>query len=285
MKLFRSIQAHSQHKDKNPFHLEPSVLDSTPGSDQATTQTQEAPGDVQTPVTTFRAEPIHSIDEVGKHRTWEAYRYFNRLVETEERVVQIGKQFGRLGFVLQAQLLKTIPTVTKRTKQVFVEITTTSAMETMTEYRYCRPARLVSALMGCPDEAYNEKEFIADVLKPFGARHRDWTKLSTADLFATRSELVGSLHYFTPWGEECYAVFDLQASAGPEVVAERERKQHVFMTNKLARQILYKYSEELQLLYELVAQKLDKCSATLARYGSSEACEIVLPYEEHVVYH
>ena len=256
----------TRKKESNPFHLEPRSLT------QAGAEAQP----------TFRAVPIHSIDEVGQHRTWEAYRYFNNIVQTEERLATIEKQFGRLGFVLQSQLLKSIPTITQRTKQLFVEVTTTSAVESMTEYRYCRPARLVSALMGCPDEHYEELAFVRDVLKPFGARCRDWQKLSTADLFATRSELVGSLHYFTPWGEECYAVFDVDPAMGPEVLKERERKQHVFMTNKLARKVLYKYNKELQKLYELVDRQLAKCADVLDKYASDMT---VLPYEEHGVYH
>ena len=275
MRFFRALTSGSRKKERNEFHLEPRNLINSTQQDERSTDSQAETH------TTFRAVPIHSIDVVGRHRTWEAYRYFNDIVKTEERLVKIGKQFGRLGFVLQSQLLKTIPTITERTKQVFVEITTTCAVESMTDYRYCRPARLVSALMGCPDEEYDDACFVNNVLKPFGERFRDWEMLSTADLFATRAELVGSLHYFTPWGQECYAVFDIDPTKGTDVLKERERKQHVFMTNVLARKVLYKYSTELRLLYNLVDDRLSRCSAVLEKYSLDRT---VLPYEEHGVY-
>lgn len=267
MRVFKAFFPTSKPgNETNEFHLEPRNL------------TEDVAAEAHT---TFRAVPIRSIDEVGHDRTREAYRYFNDIAETEERLAKIEKRFGRLGFVLQSQLLKTIPTITDRTKQVFVEITTTSAVESITDYRYCRPARLVSALMGCPDEHYDEDHFVKNVLKPFGARCRDWTKLSTADLFGTRSDLVGSLHYFTPWGEECYAVFDIDSTLGPEVLRERERKQHVFMTNVLARKVLYKYLGELRLLYDLVDRQLRKCFDVLEKYSSDRT---VFPYEAYGVY-
>ena len=216
----------------------------------------------QSPVN-FRVVSTTDLEVQRERRLFFMTGLLEKEAEQQEKVEKVERDFARLGALLQNEIIKEIPDkdIGRKTKLIFVDL----CME-QNEHRYCRPARLVSFLLGTPDELYDEATFVQNVVKANGDRYRDWNKISTADLFAARSDLVGSLHYFSPWGVECYAVFDIDASRGPEVMEERQRKRHVFLTNAFARKILYRYNEDLRKLYDIVGEKLTKCLPVFEKY-------------------
>lgn len=211
--------------------------------------------------------PIPNLYEAGKDRIADAIELFKDEQRQEEWLDATGKNFAILGPLLQNELLRVIKGIDNKTKMIFVDITRGCNDENFC--RFTRPARLVSYLVGTPDELYDQEHFMKTVLVENGECGRDWKFLSTADLFRNRSELIGSLHYSTPWGVECYAVFDIDPKNGAEVKAERQRKQHLMMTPEMARKLLYKYNADLRRLYELVSNQLGNCVNIFEKYATN----------------
>lgn len=217
----------------------------------------------------FKLVPIPSLLDVGNERIAAAVHHFAVLHREEQWLDAVGKNFTILGPLLQNELLKSIRGVDNKTKMIFVDVATGCNDENFC--RFTRPARLVSHMIGMPDELYNEQYFIDNILEDNGERFRDWSILSIADLFRNRSDQIGSLHYSTPWGVECEAIFDVDPKNGPEVKAERRRKKYLMLTPRLSRKVLYKFNTDLRTTYEMVGKQLENCVPIFQRYGQEAA--------------
>ena len=213
----------------------------------------------------FTAEPIPALAEIGNDRIKHAEQYF----ETEDRLYKelqwTNKKFDFLGSFFQNQMLSSIADIDRKTKLIFLFIVKSTVYGNGMTFTI--PLRLLSYLVGIPDELYDETTFLSKAVTGLGDESRDWARLSLADLFDTRSELVKGIQFKSPWNSsECVEViFDIDL----ERTKERNRPRYVFVTSHLAQQLLWRHVPELRRLYATVYQQLLANLPIFERYSSS----------------